>query len=472
MNSKITIVVTSLMCGFAGAYVHGLLFPSSKTYYVSTTDKTHMDLVNLTKHLDNKTSQDFVLASSIATSSVVYITTISQTEYDPFNWFDFYFGGSQQVQGSGSGVIYSPDGYIITNNHVIDKSEKIEVVHEKRTYKAKVVGRDPSTDLAILKIDAQNLPAIPLGSSKDLKIGEWVLAVGNPFNLTSTVTAGIVSAKGRHINVVNSRFPIESFIQTDAAINPGNSGGALVNIKGELVGINTAILSKTGSYSGYGFAVPVDIVKKIAKDIIKYGEVQKAFFGAEVSDLNASYQEKYKLDDLNGVIITYLQKDGAADNIGLSQGDIILKINDQTITSKSMFDEYISYFSPGDKIKVLYKRDNKIQEAVLTLTNREGTTDILKRELYTSESLGADFEAVSKVEKDKLKISNGVRIVNVRSGLIRRLGLSEGFIITSINRVPVSKPEEVVDILEKIKGRVTIEGITNNGQRGYYSYYF
>jgi len=313
---------------------------------------------------------------------------------------------------------------------------------------------------------------VKLSTSKEVKIGEWVLAVGNPFNLTSTVTAGIVSAKGRNINVVNSQFPIESFIQTDAAINPGNSGGALVNVKGELIGINTAILSKTGSYTGYGFAVPVDIVKKIVKDLIKYGEVQKPFTGAEVEELSTAYAEKLNLDNLNGVIITYIQKEGASEKMGLKKNDIILKMNDVDINSKASFDEQLSYYSPGDKLRMVYKRGNKIAENTLILTNREGTTEVLKKETFTSESLGADFELVSKVEKEKLGITNGVRIVKVGNGLIRRLSLTEGFIITTINKVPVSTAEEVVEILEKIRGRVIIEGITAAGQKGYYSYYF
>jgi S1-C subfamily serine protease len=294
---------------------------------------------------------------------VVFIQTVSSGGYQN-NWFDWYFnfGTQQQVSSSGSGVIYSPNGYIITNNHVIEKAEKIEVIHEKKSYKAKVIGTDPSTDLALLKIETENLPAIKTGSSKNLQIGEWVLAVGNPFNLTSTVTAGIVSAKARNINVVNSQFPIESFIQTDAAINPGNSGGALVNVKGELIGINTAILSKTGSYTGYGFAVPVDIVNKVVKDLIKYGTVQKAFIGAEVTELNTNLMEKYKLDDLSGVMVNYIQKDGAAEKIGLKKGDIIFKLNDQPINSKSEFDEYLSYFNPGDKVKITFKNDSKLKE--------------------------------------------------------------------------------------------------------------
>jgi serine protease Do len=471
MKSNLKVIVIAIISGIAGAFLYNLFVPA-KSYYINQTDNSsQIDLASITKYQDIKLSEDFVAASAVSTQSVVFINTLSTQSTS--NWFDMYFGGStQQVQGSGSGVIYSSDGYIITNNHVIDKSTKIEVVHEKKTYQAKIIGTDPSTDLALLKIEAQNLPAVRLGASKDLRIGEWVLAVGNPFNLTSTVTAGIVSAKGRNINIVNSQFPIESFIQTDAAINPGNSGGALVNVKGELVGINTAILSKTGSYTGYGFAVPVDIVKKIVKDLIKYGEVQKPFMGADIQELNTAYAEKLKLDNLNGVVVTYVQKEGASDKMGLKKDDVILKLNDYDINSKGSFDEYLSYFSPGDKVKVVFKRDNKIQENYLTLTNREGTTEVLKRETYKSESLGADFETISKVEKEKLGIANGVRIVTVGNGLIRRLSLSEGFVIMSINKVAVSTPEEVVEILEKIRGRVIIEGITASGQRGYYSYYF
>lgn len=469
--NNLKIIFIAFISGIAGAFLYNKLVPA-KNYYINQSDNhSQIDLASLTKYQDIKLSEDFVAASALSTQSVVFINTLSTQAAS--SWFDLYFGGgTQQVQGSGSGVIYSADGYIITNNHVIDKSTKIEVVHEKKTYQAKIIGTDPSTDLALLKVEAQNLPAVKLGVSKDLRIGEWVLAVGNPFNLTSTVTAGIVSAKGRNINIVNSQFPIESFIQTDAAINPGNSGGALVNVKGELVGINTAILSKTGSYTGYGFAVPVDIVKKIVKDLIKYGEVQKPFFGADVQELNTAYADKLKLDNLNGVVVTYVQKDGASEKMGLKKDDVILKLNDYDINSKGSFDEYLSYFSPGDKIKVVFKRENKIQENYLTLTNREGTTEVLKRETYKSESLGADFEAISKVEKDKLGIANGVRIVTVGNGLIRRLSLSEGFVIMSINKVAVSTPEEVVEILEKIRGRVIIEGITASGQRGYYSYYF
>ncbi len=469
--SKVKIILIAFVSGLSGAFLCNFLYPS-KSFYINSSEKSpSVELASINRYQNTSLHEDFIAASAQCTRNVVFINTLSQQNTS--SWFDMYFGGAtQQVEGSGSGVIYSADGYIITNNHVIDKSTKIEVVHEKKTYQAKIIGTDPSTDLALLKIEAQNLPAVKLGVSKDLRIGEWVLAVGNPFNLTSTVTAGIVSAKGRNINIVNSQFPIESFIQTDAAINPGNSGGALVNVRGELIGINTAILSKTGSYTGYGFAVPVDIVKKIVKDLIKYGEVQKPFFGAEVDELSTAYSDKLKLDNLDGVIASYIQKEGAAEKMGLKKNDIILKLNDFDINSKGSFDEYLSYFSPGDKIKVGYKRENKISEGFLTLTNREGTTEVLKRETFKSESLGADFEILSKVEKEKLGITNGIRIVKVGNGLVRRLSLSEGFIISSINKVAISTPEEAVEILEKIRGRVIIEGITSNGQRGYYSYYF
>jgi len=440
---------------------------SSVDFRTPVISASHSDITT------NSLQSDFTLASAISTPSVVYITTVSANQNNN-NWFDWYFNGSGNnfTSGSGSGVIFSQDGYIVTNNHVIQHAEKIEVVHNKTIYSAKIIGTDPSSDIAVLKIEAENLPAIKIGNSSLVKIGEWVLAVGNPFNLTSTVTAGIVSAKGRNINIVNSSFPIESFIQTDAAINPGNSGGALVNTQGELIGINTAILSKTGSYTGYGFSVPIDIVKKVVSDLVKYGVIQKAFIGAEVNELNSSLSKQLKLTSLDGTYITYLQKDGAAEKAGLLKNDVILKLDEKIINSRSDFDEYLAYKSPGDKIKITYKRENTIKESYTILTNEEGKTDIVKRELYSSSTLGADFSTIPKVEKDKMGLSNGVRIVNIRNGLINRLGLQEGFIITSINRTPMNEPHEVSSILENIRGQVIIEGIANNGSRAIYQYYF
>lgn len=415
---------------------------------------------------------DFVQASKMSTQSVVYIKTISQNNYGS-TWMDWFFGnGVGQSISSGSGVIYSSDGFIITNSHVVKDADNIEVILGKKTYEATLVGDDPSTDLAVLKVDGKNLPSIQVGSSRNVETGEWVLAVGNPFNLTSTVTAGIVSAKGRELNIMKSMFPIESFIQTDAAINPGNSGGALVNLEGELIGINTAILSKTGSYAGYGFAVPSDIVKKVVDDIIEYGEVQKAFFGAEVLDINSEIAGKIGTDDYSGVVVSYVQEDGAAADIDLQKGDIILKLDNEVINSRSQFEEKLSYNSPGDKINVVFKRNSKIISNTLTLTNKEGTTELLKREVFTYKSLGADFEKVSKMERNLLNIEHGVRIIEVRNGLISQMNLGEGFIITHINKVAIKDPETLADILTKIQGRVYVQGVSKRGRKEIHRYYF
>jgi Do/DeqQ family serine protease len=493
MRRILIIILTGYIAGFLGAATFFyLLKPELVSENVIRPDDSQEILVS--NHIDKESvpdivepvapnastisklevlSESFTEASRSSTSSVVYIKTVIEREYSN-TFLEWFFGErpSQTFISTGSGVIYTSDGYVVTNNHVIQNADAIEVIHEKRNYKAELIGSDPSTDLAILKIDAQDLPNIRIGRSKDLEVGEWVLAVGNPFNLTSTVTAGIVSAKGRQINILRANFPIESFIQTDAAINPGNSGGALVNTKGELVGINTAILSKTGSYAGYGFAVPVDIVSKIVEDLIKYGEVQKAFVGAEVSDIDQQLGEELGLKNWNGVIVQTIQKGGAAAKGGLKEGDIIVRINDQNINSKGEYEEMISYYSPGDRLDIYYKRGNRTGSSQLTLTNAQGTTDIIKREIFTSRSLGADFEIVPKVEQDLLKIDHGVRITKIRSGFIKRLSIQEGFIITHINKVPIKDPETLTDILVKIRGRVYIEGVSKDGVRGYYSYFF
>jgi serine protease Do len=469
---KIRFVWTAfnLLAGFIGAACFYMVFKPSVNFPTNTINIPFTQA----NHSSNPpiASGDFTYASAVSTPAVVYITTASQQR--SYNWFDWYFNGngSETVVGSGSGVIYSKDGYIITNQHVIKGAEKIEVTHLKKTYEAKLIGTDPSSDLAVLKIDAEQLPSIPFGSSAAVKTGEWVLAVGNPFNLTSTVTAGIVSAKGRNIHIVNSQFPIESFIQTDAAINPGNSGGALVNTKGELIGINTAILSKTGSYTGYGFAVPSDIVFKIVNDIIKYGTVQKAFFGADVAELNSTVAKQLNHSELNGVYIATLQKEGAAYDAGLSINDIIIQCDALPIMNQSDFDEYIAYKRPGDKIKITYIRNGEKRETTVTLTNEDGDYNIIKKEFYTSNSLGADLELVPKVERLKLGINNGVRIVKIKQGLITRLGLQEGTIITAINRNEIKTPQELEDIMTKLRGRIILECVQTNGSKMVYQYYY
>ncbi|MCS6967598.1 MAG: Do family serine endopeptidase [Cytophagales bacterium] len=486
MNSFVKTVITGAISGFLGAYIFHWSGIAKQPSEMGTGDTT--EAVRFTEYKPNFQEQPIPLeqrrfndipafneAAKASANSVVYIktTTLNQRTYTFFDWFFDAQPRYDRVVGSGSGVIFSKDGYIITNNHVIARATEIDVVYNKRTYKAKVIGTDPSTDLALLKIEAQNLPAIRIASSETVQVGDWVLAVGNPFNLTSTVTAGIVSAKGRNINILeNTPFAIESFIQTDAAINPGNSGGALVNVRGELVGINTAILSRTGSYAGYGFAIPSDIVVKVVADLKNYGQVQRAFMGVDVIEVNEEIYKELNLDDISGVVVTYIEPKGAAEKAGLKRGDVIVSINGKPVDSKVSFDEQLSYYRPGDKVTVRFKREGKTIERQVELTNIEGTTSIFKREIYRAERIGAELEAVPKAEKNRLGIESGVRITKITGGLMQQMGIEEGFIITSINERPIDSPEELAEILERIRGRVIIKGITKNGAKGYYSYIF
>ncbi len=409
---------------------------------------------------------DFSLAASKATPSVVYINSLSQSNVSYSPWDLLFGGGGSQTQvSSGSGVIFSSDGYIVTNNHVIENAEKIQVLYNKKSYEAELIGTDPSTDLAVLKIKESNLPAITIGSSRSLQVGEWVVAVGNPFSLSSTVTVGIVSAKGRKINIVDDRFPLESFIQTDAAINPGNSGGALVNKSGELVGINTAILSRTGSYTGYAFAVPVDIVRKSVDDLIKYGTPQKALFGGNVIEYDYLNAKKYGLNadvkEFRGVLVGKVDRKGAADNAGLQEGDIITKINNQEIDSESAFEEELSYRYPGDKITVTYQRNNKSNTASLTLLNKNGDVSLIKRKIYSNDVLGANLEAVDY----------GVKVFKIQNGLFKQMGLPENYTIIQINRKQVKNPEDVIEFFTSYKGRVYLYGLNGNKQQTQLSFY-
>lgn len=485
MKKYLLIILLAITSGYAGAYLFNYQY--QKTEYkaslisASNDARTPQFVPLASSVIDNngilsESADDFVEASRTSTQSVVYIKNISERVYRQ-SFMDMFFdmgGQSTETISSGSGVIFTADGYIITNNHVVADADRLEVIRGKKSYEAKLVGTDPASDLAVLKIEEKNLPAIPIGSSKNLQVGEWVIAVGNPFNLTSTVTGGIVSAKARALHIVKDKFPLESFIQTDAAINPGNSGGALVNRKGELVGINTALLSRTGSYAGYGFAVPVDIVKKIVNDIISYGEVQKAFIGVGVVDLNADIANRLSLNisDMQGVLVTDVQENWAADDAGLRENDVILSLDNVATNSKAEFDELISYRSPGDKIHVRWKSGNTIREKNLVLTNRDGTTGILKTKIYSSEYLGADVEVVSKLERDLFDIENGVKITKLHAGgLLSRLDLEEGFIITTINQDKIDSAQTLVDVLSQAYGKVRIEGVSNSGRKGYYTFY-
>ncbi len=331
---------------------------------------------------------DFTEAAERSIHAVVHVTSkynLESEDYYKSPIYNWLFGETyrQQSVSFGSGVIISEDGYIVTNYHVVKESDDIQVVlNDKRTFTAELVGTDPSTDIALLKLESTNLPYISFGNSDILKVGEWVLAVGNPFNLTSTVTAGIVSAKARNINILRdqSNYPVESYIQTDAAVNKGNSGGALVDLKGELVGINSAIISPSGSYSGYSFAIPVNLVKKVVADIMKYGEVQRAVLGVEIRDVNSKDIEIYNLDKIEGILIIGVSKDGAAKDAGIKEEDVILKINNIKVNSTAELTEQIGKYSPGDKVSVTIKRNNKKKQFDVILRNMHGNTKIVKAE--------------------------------------------------------------------------------------------
>jgi len=468
---KLFWVLIAFSSGIFGAWVFSYLQPDPSSFPVYS-ENSPSSLTHLRETMSDAGS--FITASDISTPSVVFIKTTSTYQQQPNSfwfWGDF-FGNRGPVYNSGSGVIVSADGVIVTNNHVVDKADEIEVVmNDKRSFKAKVIGTDPSSDLAVLRIEAKDLPYVKFDNSDNLRIGEWVIAVGNPFNLTSTVTAGIVSAKGRNINIVNSQFPIESFIQTDAAINPGNSGGALVNLKGQLVGINTAIYSQTGSYAGYGFAVPANVVSKVVKDMVEFGEVQRPFLNADIQDIDQKLADKLKEENLKGVFVKDIGSGGAADKAGLEVGDIILKIDGVEVNSKATFEERISYYRPGDKVKLTVNRKSELRDHVVSLTNREGTSEMLRKQSVTSVSLGADFELLSKVEREKMNVDGGVKVSNIRNGLIRNMNLPEGFVITAINKVKLTDAEDAIRILESNKGTVVIEGVHPNGTRAYYSFY-
>ncbi len=418
---------------------------------------------------------DFISASKKSTPSVVFIKTESQQyKRSSFFWgFDFDpFGRIGKVASTGSGVILSDDGYIVTNHHVVKSADKIQVVvsDTKKSYKAELIGADPSSDLALVKIDCKGLSPIEFSSSDQVEIGQWVLAVGNPFNLTSTVTAGIVSAKGRNINIVNNQFPIESFIQTDAAINPGNSGGALVNLSGELIGVNTAIASKTGSYVGYGFAIPSNIVSKIIDDLKQYGIVQRGFLGVDVIDIDGDMAEKLNIP--NGVLIKRINNRNEEAKSKLEAGDIVLKFDGKTIDAKSSFDEYLAFRRPGDMINLEINRNGEITNINIVLVNREGTTDKLRKQSILSEILGGEFEEVSKIDKQTYGIENGVKVTNITNGKLRQMNILDGFIFIKINNELYDSAKDLIDKLENHKGQIRIEGISANGSRQYLSFTF
>ena len=430
-------------------------------------------------------SVDYTNAAELTVNGVVHVKTegiaeYSQQGYDPFREFLYGNGNynqkyKQPVRGSGSGVIISSDGYLVTNNHVIDKADVIKVtLNNKKTYTAKLIGTDPTTDLALLKIEEVELPFIGFGNSDHLRIGEWVLAVGNPFNLTSTVTAGIVSAKGRDIDILgNDPFTglssIESFIQTDAAVNPGNSGGALVNTKGELIGINAAIKSNTGSFAGYSFAIPANIVKKVVADLKEFGKVQRAFIGVQIRNIDQDLAEEKGIEDFNGIYVADLVDKGSAKTAGIKVGDIIRKVEGVSVNSSTELQAKISEYRPGDNVTVTLMRDGIILEKEVLLKNLEGTTTMIngsKTDLM--KKLGVKFSEVDNDLLKNLEIDGGAVVTQLFNGKFKQSGIREGFIITKVDKTIINSVQDLLKVLEVKKDAILIQGIYSNGREAYY----
>jgi Do/DeqQ family serine protease len=500
LKTIILLVFASLIGGFVSAIV---VSKAQKQKTINMIAPQQLP-VSTTVFSSSGEPVNFSDAAEHAVPAVVHVKVTGETQrryssgrdFRGNDFFDFFFGDPETPKyqeytpkGAGSGVIISEDGYIVTNNHVIEKATEITVVFNDQTsVAASIVGKDPNTDIALLKVETDaKLPALGFADSDNLRLGEWVLAIGNPFNLTSTVTAGIVSAKARNLNIIPEEFKIESFIQTDAAVNPGNSGGALINLKGELVGINTAIASHTGVYEGYSFAVPANIAKKVVKDLIEFGVVQRAILGIRYTDLNNfesdeelelfAKQEKIDLEKLKalkkrkdkGVFVTEVFSSSAAKEAGIEKCDIITKVGNKDISSMNTVAEEISKLRPGDRINISLIRDGKVKQITVVLRNKAGNTDIVSDDKIGI--LGAQFETVDKELAGKLRIRGGVQIVDLNEGkLINRV--KKGFIITKINQKSISSVEELKAIINEMKRGegVFIEGIYPNGRRDYLAF--
>jgi Do/DeqQ family serine protease len=450
---------------------------------------------NLGRYQSSQTlGMDFTLPAEKATPAVVHIKSSygkplaradrgqpdrSQQGQDPlgdmfggdspFRQF-FEFRGPQQQQfgpqqATGSGVIVSKDGYIVTNNHVVEGATEIEVnLSDKRTAKAKVIGVDPSTDLAVIKISETNLQAMAFANSDEVKTGQWAIAVGNPFNLESTVTVGVVSAKSRNINILRERdsLAIESFIQTDAAVNPGNSGGALVNTNGDLIGINTAIASPTGSYAGYAFAVPSNLVNKVVEDLIAHGVVQRGLLGVQIQEVNPQLASDKNLNVNDGVYVNRVNKGSAADDAGVKEGDVIVSLNGRPTMSTSTLQESIAQRRPGDKVSLVVIRGGQNKTLTATLKNRSGNAEIVKPELAATPvaKLGVQFESASDKDLKKAGVKEGVKVKKIDNGLMsQQTDMREGFIITKVDKKPVKSVKDVESALSKADGGVMVEGV-------------
>ena len=445
-----------------------------KPAIAATKDSSRIDVQQAKAYLTSLQTQegqiDFTYAAEQTVHAVVHvhIKMAGSPDNPIMQWFYGDRNSKQrEVNGYGSGVIISSDGYIITNNHVVESAESVDVtLNDKRTYTAKVIGRDPASDIALLKIKADNLPFIKYGDSEALKLGEWVLAVGNPFNLTSTVTAGIVSAKGRGgLNLNENAYSVESFIQTDAALNMGNSGGALVNTKGLLVGIASAILSPNGAYAGNSFAIPVTIVKKVVNDLKEYGHVQRALIGVSIKDVESDDADKLKLPEVKGVLITRVTDDGSAKAAGLKANDVIMKFDGIDVNSVAELQEQVSQHRPGDKAIVTFIRNSKENTVPLVLKNQAGTTSLVTTSMDNAgeQAFGARLEPLGSDEMSSLDIDYGVKVTEINDGKFKDIGMARGYVILSVNGKKVKTAQDVKDYTNNEKSLKSISGIQPDG---------
>lgn len=422
---------------------------------------------------------DFVAAAERTVEAVVHVKTTAervQNYYNPFN--DLFFGRPStpekfEVEGSGSGVILTEDGYIVTNNHVIKGAKTIVVTTSNNDeYEAELIGADPTTDIALLKIEGNALTKVDVANSDKVRLGQWVLAVGNPFNLTSTVTAGIISAKGRDINIIDEQSAIESFLQTDAAVNPGNSGGALVNTAGELVGINTAISSRSGSFEGYSFAVPANLMLKVVNDLKEYGRVQRAFIGINYNEVTAALSEELNLEVNKGVYVANVISGGAADDAGIIKGDVIINVNGKSIASGADLTEALGQRRPGEKLSVVVNRSGKNKAFEVVLKNILGTTEMLTKEEELLRNFGAELEELSSTDKRRLGLRYGIRVSKILGGRFQKAGIPKDFIIVKLNNVYVENVESFERLVRQFNpgDGVLIQGFEPNGKANYYAF--
>jgi serine protease Do len=472
MKRTTIFILVIFLVAFLGGILGSIItfrYVESITPYQSIDDRQNLVLTNYADtsyHIPK--ALDFLLPARNVVSGVVHIRASYGTGSFSLNPLERYF--NPHTRSSGSGVIISDNGYIVTNNHVIEDATNIEVVMDNnQRFYAKIIGTDPTTDLALLKIKAKNLPFIKYGDSDKVRLGEWVLAVGNPFDLNSTVTAGIVSARARNIGVLGDKnnLQVESFIQTDAAVNPGNSGGALVNIQGELIGINTAIATATGSYSGYSFAIPVSLVRKVMDDLLEFGQVQRGLLGVQIINVDANIAEELNLAINQGVLVTRVNQGSAAEESQMAAGDVITAINDQPVRSVSELQEWVARNRPGKEIQVRYLRNGQAREVKARLKDHQGREVAVKREVI-NEFNGLYIEEATYQELLDAKLESGVKVSRVNEGKWKTAGIKTGFIIGFIDRVPVDNVEDFNRMLEYKRGGILIEGHYPSGEKGTY----